>query len=189
MPHPHRPGDPWEMMELAVSSLRLLGGILLLFSALATMIVFLRDRLTFGGLAWEAWARGLMYVPPGLIFLVLAHFLARRRRWAAVAAIALTTIAFVAVLLSWASLAMLMLHEQSWMMLTVVAFGFAVVFAVGRLLFHLTKTFDAMRQLQPRERERSFEPILPPAPPLPVSPLPPSPSPQGVADEPPAAKR
>jgi hypothetical protein len=180
----HRTGDPWDVLELAAASLRFIGGILLMLAMLGVLVLIVRLRVDeyIDGktIVVQLAARTLPSLLAGGLFLVLAHFVKRRRPWAAGVALALTMIQFAGMLFGTAMIVMAVIHEGEITVLVVPAvFMMLVTYALGHLVFHLTRTFDAMRQVEPAVHQKAFEPIVaatpvrPAAPPLPVQPLPP----------------
>jgi hypothetical protein len=115
------------------------------------------------------------YLLAGGAFLLAAYYVARRRPWAAAVALSLTS---VACLIAFVLLAALVALAQTpgyasyWMAVPIIVVG-AFAFALGRLIFHLAGTFEALRQLdpaRPRSGSPGFEPLtILPAPPLPPS--------------------
>jgi len=177
----HRTDNPQEVIDLAASALRLVGGILLLWAVLGTSTLALRLKLVdlSEGADLETLAEfagtTLPYLLGAICFLVFAYFLRRRQAWAAVAAIVATTIALVISALALCALTFFVVTEYDTLALTIpIVFGAAFVYALAQLAYHLTKTFDAMRRLD-RERPGGFEPVVAAA--LPASVLPASPPP------------
>jgi len=104
----------------------------------------------------------------GVAFHVFALFLARRRQWAAVAAIALTTIVFVFAGLTLVPLVTVMLDSDgSVLMIFPVVIIAAFTFAVGQVLYLLTRTLDVVRQLELKSAGSAFAPVM--VPPLPAA--------------------
>ena len=168
--------DPAETLDLAVRSLRLLGGIVLLWAALGTMTMILRFRMVdlsddVDDDALAAFAASTApYVAGGSLLLVFAHYLRRRRTWAAVAATAVVTVMFVTSAFALLGMIVYMLGEYDTLfMLVPIVFAAALVYALGQLTYHLTRTHDAIRRLD-REEFGGFEPIV--ATPTTPSPLP-----------------
>ena len=169
------PGEPWEVIHLAAASLRLVGGIMLLLGVAGVLTLAL--VLGFDGfdpdrLVVRFFTNTLPYIVAGGAFLFAARYVNRRRRWAVVVALCLTSgacLLALAVLVSLIALARMGEFESIFMAIPIVLVV-AFTFALGRLIFHLAATFEAMRQLDnPRPTTIGFEaiPTLPP-PPLPV---------------------
>ena len=175
-----RTGDPWEVLQLAVSSLRLIGGILLMLAALGTLTLIVRLRL--GSLldgdeiVVQFLARTVPYILAGGCFLGVAHFLKRRHSWAAVVAICLTSGACLVALLLLGSMIVLVQtpeYDSAWMAFPILVVAL-IAFALGRLVVHLTSTFQAMREIENPQPGGGFEPVgvLPVLPPPQLSPSP-----------------
>jgi hypothetical protein len=155
-----RPDDPAEVIGLAVSSLRLIGGIMLLFTTLSVTIALLAG-IAGQSSSPEQWIRAAMYVPLALTYFLAAHFLARRHVWAAVAAIVLTILTLVgSAVVSTALIVLLVTWDFPVLTLIPAAAGVLFTGAVAVLARHLTKTFYAIRQIEPTRRQQAFE-LLP----------------------------
>jgi hypothetical protein len=173
----HRPDDPHDVISMAASSLRLVGGILLLLVAIGMTSIGLEfewEQLINGdGRLVGALLRTMSCALVGAAFLVAAFFVKRRHAWAAIMGMCLSAMATLAGIILAAALFVLLGTPQfgsPWFcvpMLLVALF----TFAVGTLTFHLSRTLAAIRLLNPRPTGRGFEAI----PPLRASPLPPPP--------------
>jgi peptidoglycan/LPS O-acetylase OafA/YrhL len=172
--------EPWEVVHLAAASLRLVGGIFLLMGVAGMLTLGL--VLGFDGfdpdrVLLRFVTNTLPYLAAAGAFLYAARYVNRRRRWAVVVALCLTSgacLVAMAVLVSLIALAQTREFESILMAIPIVLVA-AFTYACGRLIFHLAATFEAMRQLDnPRPSTIGFEaiPTLPdvvlPPPPLPV---------------------
>ena len=157
MPIPPR-GDPRRPLQLAIRSMRLLGGILLLFSTCATAPFFLRGGRP-GGVPWVALIGMLFYLAPGICFIVFAVFLARRQFWAVVASLCLASASCLLMLGALAFFVTFALRDDFQPILLVPLGVIAlIVVALGQLIYHLARSFEAIRIVEPQER--GFEPIM-----------------------------
>jgi hypothetical protein len=179
-------GEPWEVVHLAAASLRLVGGIFLLMGVLgilALMLVLRFDDYAAHRVIIRFFTNTLPYLAAGGAFVFVAHVVNRRRRWAVVVAMCLTSAACLvalAVLVSLIALAHTGEFESLLMTIPIVLVG-AFTFALGRLIFHLAATFEALRQLDnPRPSTIGFEPLG--MPPVAGVVLPPPPLPDPVSD-------
>ena len=87
-------GDPRRPLHLAIRSMRLLGGILILFATCATVPMLVLKGRGAAAAPPVLIVLGLMfYVVPGVCFIVLSIFLARRQFWAVVASICMASVA------------------------------------------------------------------------------------------------
>jgi len=176
----HQPGDPHDLINVAATSLRLIGGILLLLATLGVLSLVveftLEDFFNSNHAVVELLVRLVPYLLGGGAFLTTAYFVKRRHVWAVIVAICLTAMAAVMGLIVLAALFVLMesTHQfaSPWMCIPLLLVAL-FTFALGQLTFHLTKAIGAMRYLDPRPHARGgFEAIAPvraaalPPPPL-----------------------
>ncbi|MEA2734505.1 MAG: hypothetical protein QOE14_956 [Humisphaera sp.] len=160
-------GDPRRPLHLAVHSLRLLGGVWILFSTCAMSPFFLfRGRgsaLSVSALIYLL-PVFLFYVAPGASFIVLSVFVARKRAWAVIVSICLASLACLVALLGLAGIAYWLTSATFQPpMLFPLGLALLMVFAFAQLIYHLAKSFEVIRDAPPNER--GFEPIMvPPAP-------------------------
>jgi hypothetical protein len=178
----HRPGDPHDVLNVAAASLRLIGGILILlatFGVLSLIVEFrLEDFFKDHAAIVEALVRLVPYVLGGAAFLGVAHFVKRRHLWAVIVAICLTGLAALVSLIVLAALFVLMERSNAFAsplsplmcipMLLIALF----TFALGQLIFHLTKAIGAIRYLDPQPGPRGgFEAMAPMRATMPPPPL------------------
>ena len=177
MPIRRPAGDPLDVLNLAAASLRLIGGILLLVAAFAVLwfaIEFSIDDFFGSEKPYLRLARLVPYIFGGGAFLILAFFVKRRHLWAAIVSIVLSALVTLISLILLGALFVMMQAPQfasPWMGVPILLVA-SFTFAVGQVTFHLTKTPEAMRYLDPNQRG-GFETV--PPPPLRASPLPPPP--------------
>ena len=159
-------GDPQRPLHLAIRSCRAVGGLFFLSGLGAAANVFLNP--TRKGLpSIGAILGAIAQFGPGVAFYVLAYFLKKRHIWAVVLALVLASIAFVITLASfvmlwWATHLTPIAMPIGRIGLILLAIVGLVLLEMGRLIYQLARSFDAIRYLPEAER-RGFEPILPPA--------------------------
>lgn len=148
MPLPPK-GDPRRGLHLAIRWMRVLGGLLLLFATGACIV---------GALT------ALLYLlPVGLCFIVLPIYLRRRQFWAVVASTCLASVASLVPLLALVKL-VLFFDSQPFHSAMLIPLGVLLLMLLGfaQLIYHLSRSFDAIKYLEPAVR--GFEPIMvPPA--------------------------
>jgi hypothetical protein len=165
--NPPSDDDPRETLNLTVSSLRLVGGILLLIAAVP---------LGMGAIVWALggfgpWRidmyRATLYLSPGLADLAFAHFLAHRQRWAAVAATTITAVIAILAAAVALSLAVTLMDDASWVTALLLILCLVFTLATGVVAYRVPRTLDALDRLEASTRRPAFEPILdvPPAAP------------------------
>jgi len=145
------PGDPRRPLQLAVRSMRWLGifltgiGLLILVS-----FAFLARR---GGVVSRLTLLStLVYLGPGVLYLLFAIFLARKQRWAVVAGLILASIQ--AILAAILFVVVLTQGPEAWLAIAVSGLLLA---ALVQLIFHLSKSFEAIRLTE--ITQRGFEPL------------------------------
>jgi hypothetical protein len=160
--------DPRRPLHLAVASCRLLGVLGLLATTCMGVSLFMllaRVRLGPGGrgpnlvLAFGPFA---LFAAIGVAYLVFAHFIKRRQFWAVVAALVLTGLVSLLALLSTVASVIAIVasgataSRPAWMTLGVQAL---VLAALGQLIYHLARSFAALK-LAPPDEARGFD-VLP----------------------------
>ena len=157
-------GDPRRPLRLAIRSTRLLGGVLLLFGtcALAPFMYMLRSGSGVAASMPPAWTMMMMvlfYFIPGALFMVLSIFLGRRQHWAVVCSLVLSSLLGIVFLLAFTGFAVSVLSNPQLRMAVPAAIIFLFALAVGQLIYHLSKSFEAIK-LPPFGQEiRGFEPL------------------------------
>ena len=174
-------GDPRRPLHLAIRSTRLLGIVLLLFGTCG-MASFMTTRLGRGTPAIPTWifvAGAMFYFIPGALFIVFAIFLARRQYWAVVGALVLSFLLGVIFLLALGGFAFAVISRtqraDAGMAIPVIIFCLFSL-AIGQLIYHLSKSFEAIKHPHFGQEIRGFEPLpvrAVDAPP-PVDPSPPA---------------
>jgi hypothetical protein len=163
-------GDPQRPLVLAIRSMRLLGIILIGFSILAMLPILLsgRARTSPGAVI----GIGFMYVGPGILYLLCAIFLKRRRIWAIFTGLLLASIQLLLTIVMTLIACIMLLKWEPRMS---AFFGYAMiplaitlllVTALVQLIYHLSKSFEAIKY-SPIEQQRGFEPMI-------VQPIPPT---------------
>ena len=151
-------GDPRRPLFLAIRSTRLLGIVLILFGLLALIPMMLVRRtrlipLIFLGV-------GLIYITPGILYLLCAIFMKQRKSWAIILALVVASLQLLFTLFSAA-----MIGFQSRINIIPLVIVLILFAALGQLIYHLSRSFEAIKYAPPEE-QRGFEPmILQPIPP------------------------
>lgn len=162
MPVPPR-GDPRRPLHLAASSCRVLGVLALILGTCAGVPILIRG--TRGGPAiLPALLSLAFFFVGGAGYLVLAHFIKRRRLWAIIAALVLTSIACLLFLMMAAGMLVVMLRyapgfqgqRVAW---TALAVYVLIAVALGQLVYHLARSIGALKVIGPDEF-RGFD-VLP----------------------------
>jgi hypothetical protein len=163
MPLPPR-GDPRRPLYLAVGSMWVLGVLLVAFSlcAIGSFVFLLRSMNSRGGgasmPAWAPFVGVLTYLVPGVLYIVFAIFAGRRRLWAVIGALVLASIQCLFTLFALVMMT-LMAVTQTAMALFPLAIVLLIVIALAQLMFHLAKSFEALRYPPFGQEEHGFEPI------------------------------
>jgi hypothetical protein len=175
-------GDPRRPLHLAIRSTRLLGVVLLLFCTctFAPYLISWQQGSRRGAAslpaAWSLVGIAVFYFIPGALFMVLSVFLGRRRHWAVVCALVLSCLVGAFTLLT-LGMSVIMLvssarnrglaNPRYVILVPVVLIGLFGA-AVWQLIYHLTKSFEAIKYPPLEQELRGFEPL----PVLPVAPAP-----------------
>jgi len=159
-------GDPRRRLQLAVRSMRVLGGLLVALSlcgVFGTVMMTTTGRRTTAAATVGQAVGALFYLIPGLADIVLAIFLKQRQFWALVAAIALTSIQLLFALAGAIMLVGVYLANNGTFprpfLIAPAVMGIAVL-ALVQLLYLLCRSFPAL-QMPPfgSHDERGFEPV------------------------------
>ena len=147
-------GDPRRPLHLAIRSTRSLGIVLILLGSLVLLVglVLTQSRLLV--------VVSIIYMSPGIGFLVIAIFLKRRATWAVTAGIVLASLTGLFALLALVgSVVGLARSPRGASTPDLVALGIVVlvVLAVAQLILHLAKSYESIRTAEPEVR--GFEPI------------------------------
>lgn len=164
MPLPPR-DDPQRPLALAIRSTRLLGIVMILLSFIPLLSIGFAAR-SFSGLpAWiEIIAISmilLLILGPGVMYLLCSIFMKRRRKWAIIVAIILSSIQLAWIGFSGATLIASIVESPGQNSGIFVAMGLIVIFMLAfiQLLVHLSKSFSSLRHI-PIGGERGFSPIM-----------------------------
>ena len=116
----------------------------------------------------------LTYFGPGALYLVCSNFIARRRKWAIVTAMALAGIQILLICAGLVTLTTVYFspapQARSSAVLIPLALTLLILLALAQLEYHLWRCFEAIR-LAPVDMQRGFEPLQPaPAIPLVLAP-------------------
>ena len=178
-------GDPRRPLHLAIRSTRLLGIVLLLVGTCGVssfLLVVTRGGRGGPGIAetWIFLGGALFYFLPGALFLLFSIFLGRRQHWAVVCALVLSCLMGVVLLIGLVGFFFAIIQRgenQDVGMAIPLAIVGLFALATGQLIYHLSKSFEAIKHPPFGEEIRGFEP-LPVRPvegaPAPVNPRPPA---------------
>jgi hypothetical protein len=167
-------------MHVAIRLMRLLGIISLLLTTCMGMSLF--------GVRGGGGSRMMSMVPlillgllvyglPGVVLLVLAHYLGHRHFWAVVASLCIASIGFLVLLAgAFGFVVVAVQNEFHPAMFIPVGALLLILIATGWLIVLLARSFESIKHTPPGER--GFEPIM--AQPL----APPTPSEEGPHDPP-----
>jgi hypothetical protein len=164
MPLPPK-GDPRRPMYSAVRAMRVLGILLCLFGGLGLISVL---RTMFGGRApiprapmmiLSTLIGSLFYVGPGILLLVFAQNITRRKAWALIASIVLVSVMLLFLLLV-PVIIMIIAMTDRWSPFMLIPISIAAIFilALAQLIYLLSKSFKALMYYAPEE-SRGFEPV------------------------------
>ena len=150
-------GDPRRSLHLAVRSTRLLG-VLFLLIGLCTPLPTLRREWDVTALPWPLLLATLTHLVPGLLYLVCAVLLGRRRRPAVIGAMGLVAVHCVSVAGSIAGYSTVAFREDD--PSPFLLFGLLVMVlamaALGQLFFHLVRSLRAVPAPQSEEEDWSI---------------------------------
>ena len=152
-------GDPRRPLHLAVRSTRLLGIIFLLFGSCASIPFLIRGAGSMGGGMLSA-ATLFVYVGPGAVYLVTAIYLKCRQFWAVVVGLAMASIQAIFVLLAVTFILIATVRQPaiSFSLIPMAVLIF-IVLVLGQLIYHLARSFDAIKYA-PVEEQHGFEPLM-----------------------------
>jgi hypothetical protein len=168
-------GDPTRPMYLAIRSMRLLGIIIVLFSLLMFIpVIALRGSGGAGiGFSILFIIMALVYLIPGLLFILCSIFLKRRQAWAIIVGIILSSIVLLMSIFGLiAGLFQMVTGNSEPFMLVQLIISLIFVAAFAQLIFHLSKSFESLRVLN-MSVQRGFEPLPVASIAPPISPGPP----------------
>lgn len=173
MPLPPK-GDPRRPMHLAIRSMRMLGIILIALSLLGMLPLFFVPAAGPGiSKIFMIFFLSaiLIYLIPGVLFLIFSIFLKRRQAWAIIGGIILSSIllllsviALAGVLINFATVG----HTPGALIGLVMSVLFVAAFT--QLVIHLSQSFKALNYF-PLDEQRGFEvaPVASVAPSAPPS--------------------
>jgi hypothetical protein len=106
---------------------------------------------------------GLLYLVPGILYLLCAIFLKHRERWSIIVALVLASLQFLFTLVGIVNIGLGALMGRGIQMVPlVIILMFAAAFA--QLIYHLSRCFEAIKH-SPPEFQRGFEPMIVQQPP------------------------
>jgi hypothetical protein len=169
-------GDPRRRLVLAARSMRAMG-ILCLIAATCAMrpwFFLRRGRVTPYWISLYYVVYLLLYLVPGILYLLSSIFIKRGRSWAIVMGMVLAALSLVVSLLMCVGGLVIATTDDMVVFVGVLIFCFGLLLtaALVRLVFHLGHSFKAIKLLPPESI--GFEPLMYRTAPQPVIPLDPS---------------
>ena len=155
---PH--GDPRRPLYLAIRSTRLLG-VMFLLLGLVTLIPALQNYWRLGDIPRAVFISSMTHVVPGMLYLVSAVLLGRRRRSAVISALGLVAVHCVMIagsLAAYSGLLVAQTQDPKFLIFALVVSLLAMA-GLGQLFFQLTKSF-AVIQLPP-ENDPAPDSVIP----------------------------
>ena len=157
-------GDLRRPMHLAIRSMWILGGLLVALGICGTgggLLVAQRGGLP-PGMAVMQMIGALFYLVPGVLYIVFALYLKQRQFWAVIAGLVLASGQLLFVLFGFvASLVMYFVPNSGLPPPFLIAIGVMGLFALAlaQLVYHLARSFQAIREPPYGKEERGFEPV------------------------------
>ena len=138
-------GDPRRPLHLAIRSTRLLG-VLFILLGLITPLPTLHLTHSLLELPWPIVGASLIHLVPGLLYVLCAVLLRRRKRSALISALGLVAVHCVMTagsLAVYSGLLVAQTHDATFLVGALLVMMLAMA-ALGQLFFHLTKSFKAI---------------------------------------------
>ena len=182
-------GDPRRAMHVAARSMLVLGCLFLLLGTCVLLPALTRAFPGRGGpMMWSSVFGVAVFFLPGVGYVVASVFLGRRQLWAVVVGLVLASVHALLVALGVLGMVVGLVstggREPMPLLIVLVIWGLLLL-ALGQLIYHLSRSFEAIKLPPYGQEVRGFEP-LPVAQPV-VRPLAPViGSAQGGAPQPPA---
>lgn len=102
----------------------------------------------------------LVYLVPGVAFMVFSVFLGHRKFWAVVGALVVSSMLGLLILVSAASVSILVLSSETPVFIAIMlAIFLFLLVAIGQLIYHLAKSFEAIKYPPFGQELRGFEPL------------------------------
>ena len=160
-------GDPRRPLHLAIRSTRNFGVFFVLVGSFAATRIVLTRAGQKGVifvpspavlLAW------LLYLVPGTLFLLFSVFVRRRRPWAVVGALLITSLSALFVMAAGVAILVAMIAEgeaRPVRVVVVLAAWTATEFTIGQLIYRLALSLKAIKHMPfgGAENSRGFEPL------------------------------
>ena len=153
--------DPRRPMHLAIRSMRLLG-VLFIGLGLCMFVPLMTTGLRGGRLGGASIVAGIaaaFYVLPGAGYFLCAVFLGRRAAWAIVVGLVLASVHMLLVLVSLGTVVFAVVAGGGASGIGVIVsllVSALVLAALGQLIYHLARSFEAIRYV-PVDEQRGFE--------------------------------
>jgi len=156
-----RKGDPRRPLQLAVRSTRMLAGVFLMLGTCTIFPMMMAGNPVRTGAALNVGVL-IVYVGPGVIYLIVSMYLQRRRFWAVVVALVLASIQLLFSVFAGAALVFFAFSSGGiggFSIIPVVVFVF-VILALAQLIYHLALSFEAIKYEELGQNPHGFEPLV-----------------------------
>jgi hypothetical protein len=163
-------GDPRRPLHLAVRSARVLGILFVLIGLCGTLpaVLGLRGAGGLNGPLMATTVLGigvlLLYLGPGICYLVFASYLSNYRRWAVTAALILAALHTLLIVLGIVAIALRIVASGPDVRSGILPLAIAmlVLLAMGQMIYHLVLSYESVKH-RPfgRESYEGFTPIFP----------------------------
>ncbi len=152
-------GDPRRPLYLAIRSTRMLAIFFLLFGIFGAAALFIPRGMSSRAQTLITILTLMAYIGPGAAYLVFSIYLKQLRFWAVVGALVLASLqlamgAIITIVIVIAAVSR-PLNQFILMSLAIMAL---VGVAIAQLIYHLAKSFDAIKYIS-MDEQRGFEPI------------------------------
>lgn len=151
-------GDPRRPLHLAARAARVLAGLFLLFGLCTIPSAFFMPRAAGPATLIVAVMTAMVYFAPGAAYLIFSIYMARRRLWAVIACLALTSIELLIVFAGAVMSLFVLRRLPNTVMYITLGITAVVILALGQLIYYLIRSFDAIKY-EPLEEPRGFDVI------------------------------
>lgn len=156
-------GDPRRAMHLAARSMLVLGCLFLLLGTCAVLLALPRAFPGRGGpMMWSSVFGVAVFFLPGVGYVVASVFLGRRQLWAVVVGLVLASVHALLVALGVLGMVVGLVstggREPMPLLIFLVIWGLLLL-ALGQLIYHLGRSFEAIKLPPYGQEVRGFEPL------------------------------
>jgi len=135
-----------------------LAGLFLLFGLCTIPSAFFMPRAAGPATLIVAVMTAMVYFAPGAAYLIFSIYMARRRLWAVIACLALTSIELLIVFAGAVMSLFVLRRLPNTVMYITLGITAVVILALGQLIYYLIRSFDAIKY-EPLEEPRGFDVI------------------------------